>query len=83
MEETDIMAKKKWYRFQVLMQYLMGSPHGLDHVHTLGVVTVEKEGAESVPDMGRRAVMKMVRGQPVLGAIVKAKGAKVWAKAIS
>lgn len=77
------MAKKKWYKFRVLLQYLVGSPWGLGQVHTLGVVTVEREKAESVPDMGRRAVEKMVRGQPYLRAIVKAKGAKVWAKAVN
>lgn len=76
------MAKKKWYKFQILLQYLVGSPHGLSRVHTLGVVSIEQDDTESVPEMAQRATEEIIQGQPHLRTIIETGGAKVWAKAI-
>ena len=74
--------KKKNFKFQILWQYLIGSPRGLGQVQTLGVIWIIKD-TQTMKEMEQEAVEKMLKEQSHLKAVARAGGAKIWAKLIN
>ena len=76
------MIGKKRLKFQIYLQYTVGTPQGLNRVHTLGTVWVENVNTTAMKELEQIAVERLLEGQPYLRDVIKVGGAKVWAKAI-